>query len=434
MSDPTGTKPSGGWYYGWTVVAVIVLSQVAANSLSYYSFPQFVPIWAAEMHARPSVFQLSIMAMLVGASPSSVIVGAWADKYSARRIFGAGLTGMALFYLGVSFATRPWHIIALYGLVAAPALTMCTAVPANALISRWFVRSLGTALGISTCGVGLAATVLPKLVATFLPELGWRMVWRIGALLVIAVIMPIVVMVIRDRPTERHGLHYLTIDGAIPVAASNSHGGSAMGSNLGWREVLSRRTFWVLVAIYLVMIGTGTAFVQNMGIFAKSRGFGLQETGTLIAMVGIAHVFASLVMGVLADRFGNRLPLAGMALAVAAGIGVLAVGHSLPVLALGATLIGLNAAVFTPLSSAIAAEFGAQDFGKAFGLAMLFVPLSQIFPYAVARQQEVTGSYLPGMAVCAGMLVLIAGLSLSLKEKNRKSPALGGQDAGIAAA
>ena len=39
-------------------------------------------------------------------------------------------------------------------------------------------------------------------------------------------------------------------------------------------------------------------------------------------------------------------------------IGFLAIGHSLPVLALGAGLIGLNAAVFTPLSSGIAAEFG----------------------------------------------------------------------------
>ena len=431
MGDANSVRPAGPWYYGWTIVAVIVLSQVAANALSYYSFPQFVPVWAPEMHAKPSLFQLSIMALLLGAAPSSVIVGAWADKYSARLLFGVGLTGMALFYFLVSLATQPWQIIALYGLVAAPVLTMCTAVAANALISRWFVRSLGTALGISTCGVGLAATVLPKVVATFLPEVGWRMIWRIGALLVVAVVMPIVVMVIRDRPSERHGLHYLTVDGSIPVAIPNPDGPSA--SNLGWRDVMARRTFWLLVAIYLVMIGTGTAFVQNMGILAKTRGLSPQDAATLISMVGVAHVVASLVMGMLADRFGNRLPLAGMAVAVACGIGFLAIGHSLPVMALGAGLIGLNAAVFTPLSSAIATEYGAKDFGRAFGLVMLFLPFSQIFPYAVALQQEMTHSYLPGMAVCICMLVLVAGLSLMLKEKGRGGRAADDQGAGVTA-
>jgi MFS family permease len=417
MRDTSTVQPSGRWYHGWTIVAVLVLSQVAANSLTYNSFPQFVPVWAAEMHALPSRFQLSIMAMLVGAALASVIVGAWADKYPARRLFGTGLIGMAVFFLGVSFATLPWQIIALYGLVAAPMLTLCTAVTANALISRWFVRRLGTALGISTCGVGLASTVLPKLVAHFLPEVGWRMIWRVGAVLVVAVVMPIVVMVIRDRPSARHGLHYLTVDGTPPLVMP--HGGGPATSTLTWREIMGRRNFWLLVVIYLVMIGTGTAFIQNMGVFAKSRGLGLQDTGTLIAVVGVAHVFAALGMGALADRFGNRLPLAGMALAVAAGIGFLAIGHSLPALALGAGLIGLNAAVFTPLSAGIATEFGAAGFGRAFGLAMLFLPFSQIFPYLVARQQELTGSYLPAMAGCATALVIIAGLSLMLHEKGR---------------
>jgi MFS family permease len=420
VDHPDEVRATGGWYYGWSIVAVLMLSQVAGNALSYNSFPQFVPQWAAEMHTLPSRFQLSIMAMLLGLAPASMVVGAWADKYPARRLFGAGLVGVALFYAAISFATRPWHIIALYGLLAAPALTLCTAIPGNALISRWFVRRLGLALGISTSGVGLASTVLPKLVAHFLPEVGWRSIWRVGAGLVVAVVLPVVLLVIRERPTPREGLHYIVHDGAEPAALLHGHGaGIAAASTLSWRDMFARRNFCLVVAIYLVMVGTGTAFIQNMGTFARSRGLSLQDTATMIAMVGAAHVFASLAMGALSDRFGNRLPLAGMALAVACGIGLLAVGHSLPVLALGAALIGLNAAVFTTLASAIAGEFGAAGFGRAFGLAMVFLPLTQIFPFAVARAQEQTGSYVPAMAVCATFLVCAAGLSLLLREKGR---------------
>ena len=410
-------RPSG-WYHGWNVVAVLVLSQLAGNALTYNSFPLFVPLWAAEMHAPPSLFQLSIMAMLLGASPSSVVVGAWADKYPARRLFTAGLVGMALFYAAISFATRPWHIIALYGFLAAPSLTMCTAVVANAVISRWFKRRLGLALGLSTCGIGLATAVIPKLVAAFMPELGWRGIWRVGAVVAVAVVLPIVLLVVRDRPTEREGLHYMSDDGAParPIAHGYGGAGSADGA-LGWREVLARRNFWLLVAIYLIMIGSGTAFIQNMAVYAASRHIDTHDTATMMSAVGIAHVFAALIMGALADRFGNRLPLAGMALAVAAGIGFLAVGQSLPLLVIGAALIGLNAAVFTPLSSAIAEEYGAEGFGRAFGLVMLFLPFSQLFPFLVARQQEATGSYLVGMVTCAAMLLLAAGLALMLREK-----------------
>ena len=415
----SGARPAG-WYHGWNVVAVLVLSQLAANALTYNCFPLFVPLWSAEMHVPPSQFQLSIMAMLVGASPASVVVGALADKWPARRLFALGLTGMALFYLAISFATRPWQIITLYGLLAAPTLTMCTAVVANAVISRWFKRRLGLALGLSTCGIGLATAVVPKLVAAYLPELGWRGIWRVGALVAVGLVLPVVLAVVRDRPTTREGLHYMVDDGAPSRPVGHGHGGGSAGTgSLGWRDVMSRRNFWLLVAIYLVMIGSGTAFIQNMAVYAASRHVDTHDTATMMSAVGIAHVFAALVMGALADRFGNRLPLAGMALAVVAGIACLAVGTSLPVLVLGAGLIGLNAAVFTPLSSAIAAEFGADGFGRAFGLAMLFLPLSQLFPFLVARQQEATGSYLVGMVACAAMLVLAAMLALMLREKRQ---------------
>ncbi|MDE2404767.1 MAG: MFS transporter [Sphingomonadales bacterium] len=406
-----------GWYYGWNIVAVLIVSQLAANAMSYYSFPLFVPVWSAEMHAPPSEFHLCIMAMLVGASPASVLVGTLIDKYPARLVFGLGLLGMALFYAAVSFATVPWHVIALYGLIASVALTMCTAIPANAVIARWFKRRLGFALGLSTCGIGLAAAIVPKIVAVALPDLGWRAVWRISAAIVLVVVLPLIVTVLRDRPTTREGLHYLADDGA---AAVHGHGGGgSAGAKITYRQIMARRTFWILVIAYVVLIGSGTAFIQNFAVYGKTRGIGLSDVGSMVAAVGVAHVFAALIMGVLADRYGNRLPLAGMALAVIAGIACLAWGHSLPVYVLGAGLIGLNAAVFTPLSAAIANEFGPDDFGKAFGLAMLFVPLTQAFPFLVARQFEASGSYAVGMAGCAILLAVVAALALTLRERPR---------------
>jgi MFS family permease len=164
-----------GWYHGWNIVAVCIVSQVAANGLTYNAFSLFLRDWSRELHAPISRLQLAVAVMVLLAALISPVVGALADKYPARRLFACGLLGMSLFYLAVSMATAAWQLLTLYGLLAPLSLTLSTAIPANALISRWFVRRLGLALGLSAFGIGMAGVLLPPVVAVILPTVGWRM-------------------------------------------------------------------------------------------------------------------------------------------------------------------------------------------------------------------------------------------------------------------
>jgi MFS family permease len=418
MTEQVGAKPRG-WYYGWNIVSVLILSQVASNSLTYNTFALFVPSWSHDLHAPISQFMWCISAMLIVASPISPLVGALADRVPPRRIFAVGLLGMALFYVLVSFATSAWQIVALYGFVAAPFLVLSTAVPGNAVISRWFVRRLGFALGLSAFGIGLGGVIIPPLVAALQPDLGWRMIWRAGGLILAVIVMPIVVLVIRDRPTEREGFNYLSVDrgDARPLG----HGHRAGKSSLTWRDVLTRPQFWLLVAVYLTILSTGSALSQNMGALAASRGLSQQGAGLLLSALSAAHIVATLVTGLLADRYGARLPFTGLALAVATGVLLLAFGHGLPFLVAGATLLGFNSGVMTPLAAGVAAEFGAEGFGRAFGLAMAFLPAGTPLAFLTARAKEVTGSYLPVMLGFVVALVAAAGLSLLLRRGGMSS-------------
>src|ERR1700731_4923799 len=201
-----GSVRQHGWYHGWNIVAVCVLSQVAANGLTYNAYSLFLRDWSQELHAPVSQLQLPIAGMALVAALISPMVGVLADKYPARRLLGWGLLGMALFYVAISTVTATWQIAALYAALAPLALCLSTAVTANALISRWFVRRLGLALGLSAFGIGMAGVLLPPSVSAALPTVGWRMIWRVGGLLIAFIILPLVVFVIRDRPTERDGL------------------------------------------------------------------------------------------------------------------------------------------------------------------------------------------------------------------------------------
>src|SRR5208282_3477907 len=130
-----------------------------------------------------------------------------------------------------------------------------TTLPANAVVSRWFVRRLGLALGLTSFGLGIAGVVLPPIVGALLPEFGWRMIWRVFGLLVALIVAPLVVGVVRDRPAERDGTYYVTADGASRAHLGHGQGTGLGGGGLTWRAVFARRNFWLLVAVFLPMLG-----------------------------------------------------------------------------------------------------------------------------------------------------------------------------------
>lgn len=413
-ADPVQQR---GWYYGWSIVAVCILSQVAANGLTYNAYSLFLRDWSADLHAPISMLQLPIAAMALLAALLAPMIGVLADKYPARRLLGWGLLGMALFYLAISVATAAWQVVALYGLLAPLALCLSTSVTTNALISRWFVRRLGLALGLSAFGIGMAGVLLPPLIAAMMPTAGWRMIWRGGGLAVAVLVLPLVVSVARNRPTGSEGEYYLSGD-RRPIG--HHHG--ATGSTLSWRAVAARKNFWLLVAIYLPMMALYGGCSQNMAPFATSHGLSQQSAGVLLSVLSFAHLVATLGFGLLSDRFGNRLPFAGLALVMVIGAIILAFGAGFPALAVGCALVGLGGGLYTLLAAAIAVEFGAEAVGRAFGLCMLFIPITALAPFAMAKTQESTGSYTPALLGLGTLVLIGGGLSLLLRERGRENP------------
>jgi MFS family permease len=408
------------WYHGWNIVAVCILSQAVANGLTYNSLSLFLRGWSAELNTPISRLTLTVAIMGTVAAVLSPFIGVLADKYPARRLFVCGLLGMALFYAGVGSVTAAWQLLVLYGVLAAPALVLCTAIVANALISRWFVRRRGTAFGLSAFGIGLAGVLLPQIINPLLPIVGWRMIWWGGAAFVVVIVVPLVLVVIRNRPAEEEGRYYLT--GESGPSSHHGHGGAG-GNQLSWREVIARKNFWLLVGIYLPVVALSGAATQNIAPYAASHGLSRQTGAALLSLLSLMHVVATLVLGLISDRFGNRLPFIGLAVLMVIGSLLLALGSDLPVIVVGCFLIGLGSGVFTLLAAAIAVEFGAEGVGRAFGLCMMFVPVITLTPFLIAKTQEMTGSYAPAFIGGAVFLAMSGFLATLYRERRPGSPA-----------
>jgi MFS family permease len=408
------------WYHGWNIVAVCILCQAVANGLTYNSLSLFLRGWSAELNAPISRLTLTVAIMGTVAAALSPFIGVLADKYPARRLFVSGLLGMALFYVGVGSVTAAWQLLVLYGVLAAPALALCTAIVANALISRWFVRRRGTAFGLSAFGIGLAGVLLPQVINPLLPLVGWRVIWWGGGAFIAVVVVPLALVVIRNRPAEEEGRYYLTGESG----PSGHHGhGAAGGNRLSWREVIARKNFWLLVGIYLPLVALSGATIQNIAPYAANHGLSRQTGAALLSLLSLMHVVATLVLGLVSDRFGNRLPFIGLAVLMVLGSLLLALGSDLPIIVVGCFLIGLGSGVFTLLAAAIAVEFGAEGVGRAFGLCMMFVPVITLTPYLIAKTQEMTGSYAPAFIGGAVFLAMSGFLATLYRERRPASAA-----------
>jgi len=421
------------WYYGWNIVAVLIVAQMAVSGITFNALSLFLQVWSRDLHAPVSQLTLALFALMLVGSPLQPIVGALADRLPARLLFGLGMLGLAAFFAAVSFVTAAWQVIALYAMCSIP-LAFCTVTPTNAVIARWFVRRLGLALGISAFGMGIGGVALPPIIAVLLPEFGWRVIWRAMSVVMLLVLIPLVLLVLRDRPTAREGFHYLTPDGGEPGARRGGHGvaprsaGEYAGDDrFGWLDVIRRRNFWLLVFIYLAVMGTGSGLHQNIAPFAASRGFDGATAALLISVMSGSHLVSTLCLGLLTDRFGARVPLTGLALAVGTGTALMIGARDVWLTVIAAALIGLNTGVFTPVAAAISAEFGQRHFGRAYGLLMLFVPLSAPLAYFLARIQERTGSYAPALTAFLAVQLAAALAALLLRPEaaqERQRPAV----------
>src|SRR6202008_3756882 len=139
----TGAVRPRGWYYGWNIVAVLVVTQIAANGMALSAFSLFLHDWSTDLKTSISTLALAMTPMtLVGAITGSFI-GGFADRSPAPGLLGGGILGLAVFSLGVSLVTQVWQLLALYGVVLPVVVCLSTLIVASPLVARWFVRRLG---------------------------------------------------------------------------------------------------------------------------------------------------------------------------------------------------------------------------------------------------------------------------------------------------
>ncbi len=339
-------------------------------------------------------------ALMIVSGLAAPLGGMVFERWGPRLLYAGGLGLLGTGYFLASKVTELWQFYLCISLIGGLGIAAIGMVPAAALISRWFERRLGTAIGLAYAGFGCGSLVIVPLAQTLIDGDGWRHAYQvIGAALL--VLLPLSLAM--PWTSIRAGVPSLT------VTRQRVHAGAGPV-----RAALRHRTFWRLVQVmFFTAVGMYLIIVQSVA-YLVDVGFTPLQSATAFGAAGALSVLGVSSAGWLADRFGHRRAATASFAGTFLGTSLLfamSFGANLWLLAAYVLLFGICQGARGPLIAGLSARLFSGP-GQATIYGVIFACMSVgsgIGALLAGALHDLTGGYRAGF-VLSMVCVLLAAL------------------------
>jgi sugar phosphate permease len=327
------------------------------------------------------------------------VLGYWLDKGSIRNIMALGGLFMASGLALLGSATALWQMMVVVVFLISLGFSMLGHLPSSKVVTNWFLRKRGRALGFSAVGTSLGGFVLPPVTAVLILEVGWRgSLWALGAGVALLII-PSVWLVIVNRPEDvgqtPDGPRLAEPDGSGDAEAGEAEGMVAEAAHVSIGAVLRNRNFWGIGICVAFLVVSGTMFLVHWPAHAKEVGIEATTAALILSCYAGAGMVGKVIYGMLADRFDKRLLFWSVAAVKGGAFVAFLSTPNVSMLLVVTIFFGLGAGGTMPVWNSLVGHcFGRQAFGRVMGLmGMILLPFL-MFPAPLGGYIfDQTGSY-----------------------------------------
>jgi MFS family permease len=401
-------------FYGWWIVATTFITFGISVGIPYYNLPFFYDYFQKTFHWDLKQITLGF--------PLAALLTIWVGpllipRFSPRKliIVGTGLTAVCFF--GFSAMRGALSVYFALYFVYTIGYIFSGPIPHQILVSYWFHKKRGRAMGVVYVGVGLFGGLGSFFVRAMTERYGFQTaLMAIGGLMFVT--WPLALFFLKDKPGEIGQYP----DGAAlpsPDVQQEPH---------GFLHLLRSGPFWLLLIGSICSIGSIGSINMHMKFVFRDAGFTDQKVldaawTTASVLILWSSIAGRLSIGYFADVFSKKRVMTLTYFLVAATILLLlSVSPAHPLsLYIFAAVFGFSMGADYMLIPLMAAEqFGVNTLARAMAIILPINTIGQTWcPYAISALREHYGNYIAPMTFVFGIAMVGA---LAIAAMPRHSP------------
>lgn len=382
------------------VAATAFLSLFSIVGLALYGLPFFYDFMVTEHGwTRAQVTSGNALSKLLVGPLFGFLAGWIVDRFGPRRLMLTGILMAGGALIGLSAMSALWMFYFFY-LFNALGFVCGGPLPNQVLLSRWFDKSRGKAMGFAYLGIGIGGAIVPLLAYSLTRHLGWHGALRTIGVLIILIAFPMALLV-KESPEAQAEKRV-----------------DAPPAQIGW--VFRSATFYLLAIGSMCSIAAVGGASQHLKLFLSlDQGYAQAEVAKILSLVLGSSIVGRLLMGWLADRFPKKFVMLLIYLLVAASIPFLFYASSPGMLCLFAILFGIGVGGDYMIIPLMAAElFGVRVLGRLMGVILTADGIAEATaPMLVGYLYDLTNSYRLGFMALIVMAVMGAFAVIWLPRK-----------------
>jgi MFS family permease len=384
------------------ILITAFMALFAIVGFALYGLPFFYDFMTKEYGwSRAVVTSGNAVGKLVVAPLFGFLAGWLIDRYGPRSLMmtGAFMTGTAL--IGLSFADSLPMFYSFYVLNAL-GYVFGGPLPSQVLISRWFDKNRGKAMGIAYLGIGTGGAVVPLLAAGLEKNLGWNMALMTIGVLVILIAFPMAFF-IKDKKT---------------LPADNKQ----IAPMVPMLDIILNRNFWLLLIGSFCSIGAVGGIMQHIKLYLRDLSFTQTEAAHVMSFVLLSSLAGRVLMGFLADLINRKYVMILIYMIVALAIPLLLMPDFPGRIYIFAVIFGIGLGGDYMIIPLMAGDlFGVRALGRTMGIILVADGIAEAsFPMLVGAFYDASKSYTTGFIVLI-VLATLGAVIVSFLPKTKQA-------------
>jgi sugar phosphate permease len=377
------------------VTATSFFALFSVVGLALYGLPLYYDFmvrdfgWSRTMVTSGNAISKLLVGPLFGFAAGWIV-----DRFGPRRLMMAGILMAGGALIGLGAMSAAWMFYLFY-FVNALGYVCGGPLPNQVLLSRWFDRTRGRAMGIAYLGIGVGGALVPLVANRLTEQLGWRgSLQALGAIMILAA-FPLAFLV-DDRGRSSDGGE------ATRSPARTEPPRASLGA------VLTQPAFYLLAIGSMCSIAAVGGTNQHLKLFLSlDRAYSQADAARIISLVLAISIAGRLFMGWLADRISRKIVMLLIYLLVAAAIPLLLAGSSSSTMIAFAIVFGLGLGGEYLIIPLMAAElFGVGVLGRVMGIVLTLDGVAEATaPMLVGYLRDRGGSYDAGFMTLVGAAI-----------------------------